>query len=125
MGIEKEKNSANSTQSAVLFLQKGEHYDLLLLYISYLLKRKGVRLLYLGTDISTQNLFRIIHAKKPDVLYTYIPRIRKSKLNDFAVQLDHQFPGVRLRAVTGENISDKKPDNVEYIFYKTVDAFIN
>src|SRR5688572_11381681 len=74
VGIEKEKNNSDSMHSAVLFLQKGEHYDLLLLYMTYLLKKKGVRLLYLGTDISISNLIRIISAKKPDILYTYIPR---------------------------------------------------
>ena len=125
LGIESEKNTTSSRQSALLFLQKGEHYDLLLLYITYLLKRKGVRLLYLGTDISTQNLLRIIDAKRPDVIYTYIPQMRKSRLHDFAGQLDHQFPGMKLHAVTCENVSIKMHDNVDYIYYKTVDAFIN
>lgn len=124
LGIEKEKSTGNSLQSALLFLQKGEHYDLLLLYITYLLKRKGVRLLYLGTDISTQNLISTIDAKKPDMIYTYISQMSKSKLHVFAGQLVHQFPGVRLHAVTSENVGEK-PGNVEYIYYKTFDAFIN
>jgi len=68
-----------SNRSALLFLPLNEHYDLLLLYMAYLLKKSGIHVWYLGTNISVENLQSVLSVKHPTFLITYLaPRQRKN-----------------------------------------------
>ena len=73
LGIENTRPRSLLCKSAVLFLPKGEHYDLLLLYINYKLRKAGLNVLYLGTNISDGNLKSVIQLKQPHYLVTYHP----------------------------------------------------
>jgi DNA-binding transcriptional MerR regulator len=55
-----------------LFLPEGEHHELSLLFVAFLLKKKGINLIYLGADISLDELKTIVEIKKPDYLYTHL-----------------------------------------------------
>ena len=126
VGIEKQKILANNPPLALLFLPEKEHYDLLLLYMTYLLRRTGTRVLYLGTDISINNLHPILQDKKPDFLYTYITDHRKSQVADLAAWLQQQYQNVTLHVVTPEETyPDNQLDNVQFIHYQSFNAFIN
>ncbi len=121
LGIEKEKNKSGNQPSALLFLPQGEHYDLMLLYMAYMLKRQGLRVLYLGTDISVENLKRIKEEKMPDFLYTYIPQKSKLKVCDYSIYLSKQLPGITLKTVTCEPaIKPTGIKNVEIIHYRSL-----
>lgn len=70
-GIESLTAPLESTNRALLFLFKDEHYDLMLLYLNYLLKAKGIGVFYLGTNISPDSLEKVLGDKKPEMLFTY------------------------------------------------------
>jgi hypothetical protein len=72
LAIEKTPLTTNNPKTALLFLPKKEHYDLILLYMNYKLRKRGMKVLYLGINISTDNLMNICTQKKPDYLYSYI-----------------------------------------------------
>ena len=72
LAIEQTKAREQILKSVVLFLPEGEHYDLLLLYLNYHLRKKGVNVLYLGTNISTHNLQQVVKKKKPHVVVGYV-----------------------------------------------------
>jgi hypothetical protein len=72
LAIESIEEPPPRTTIALLFLFKGEHYDLMLLCINYMLRTSGVRILYLGTDISLDTLEKVIMEKKPDMLFSYV-----------------------------------------------------
>lgn len=72
VGINSTVSSVVSAKSALLFLPEGEHHELGLLYVYYLLKNKGVRVLYLGADVPLADLAFVVSAKKPDYLYTHL-----------------------------------------------------
>jgi MerR family transcriptional regulator, light-induced transcriptional regulator len=55
LAIEQANPKILLTSSALLFLPKGEYYDLLLLYLQYKLRKAGLNTLYLGTDVATYN----------------------------------------------------------------------
>jgi len=67
--------------SALLFLPEGEHYDLMLLYMTYVLRRQGINTLYLGTNITIANLQKVVALKKPGLLCTYISAGQRPQLN--------------------------------------------
>lgn len=60
-----------TSRSALLFLPLQEHFDLVLLYMAYILKKAGWKVWYLGTDISIDNLQSVLRVRRPDVLLTY------------------------------------------------------
>lgn len=72
VGIETAVSQIKSEKLALLFLPEGEFHELGLLYVFYLLKNRGVKVLYLGADVPLVDLEFIVKAKKPDYLYTHL-----------------------------------------------------
>lgn len=75
--------------TVLLFLPKGQHFDLILLYLTYQLQAKGFRALYLGTNISMQNLQEVMNVHRPAAWVTYLPPGDKTdpvRLRDFALE---------------------------------------
>ncbi|MDB5252026.1 MAG: MerR family transcriptional regulator [Flaviaesturariibacter sp.] len=70
-GIETVSPAGGMRKTALLFLPKGEHFDLILLYTAFKLQTDGLRVLYLGTNVPEESLHEVILQKKPDYLYTY------------------------------------------------------
>lgn len=83
LGIEHAKPVAADAKTALLFLPKGEHFDLILLYMCYVLKNKGVKVFYLGTNISLENLKLVYKDKLPDSLYCYMANKSSFPLSDY------------------------------------------
>ena len=72
VGIETTVSHIKSNKVALLFLPEGEFNELGLLYASFLLKNIGVKILYLGANVSIDDLDFIAKAKKPDYICTHI-----------------------------------------------------
>jgi len=123
LGIEKLNPSQKVEKTALLFLPQNEHYDLLLLYMSYLLGCCGLKVLYLGTNISIENLRIVLQTKKPDYLYTYIPQKTKFKTIHLLDCLKEHLPEAKL-FIAGSNNFGKTSmvNNVKFIHYKDVAA---
>ena len=75
VGIENVHSSVSSDKIVVLFLPEGEYHELGLLYIYYLLKSKGVLVLYLGSDVPVRDMEFLVNAKKPDFLLTHLTSV--------------------------------------------------
>lgn len=82
VGIETTVSQMKSNKTALLFLPEGEFHELGLLYVYYLLKTKGVKVLYLGADVPLDDLEFIVKAKKPDYLYTHLTAVA----NNFSIE---------------------------------------
>ena len=72
VGIDTAVPVIHSDKTVILFLPEGEYHELGILYIYYLLKVKGVRVLYLGANVPAKDLIFVSGIKKPDYLYTHI-----------------------------------------------------
>jgi len=70
VGIEDTVTKVVGDKLALLFLPEGEHHELGLLYVHYLLKTRGVKTLYLGANVPLADLNFIGQLKKPDYLYS-------------------------------------------------------
>lgn len=56
----------------VLFLPEGEHHELGLLYVYYLLRKKGIPVTYLGAHVPIKDIEYIVHVQKPKFIYTHL-----------------------------------------------------
>ncbi len=82
VGIETTVSQIKSNKVALLFLPEGEFHELGLLYVYYLLRTRGVKVLYLGADVPLDDMSYIAKAKKPDYLYTHLTAVA----NNFNVE---------------------------------------
>ncbi|MEO5564794.1 MAG: MerR family transcriptional regulator [Chitinophagaceae bacterium] len=61
-----------TTRKAVLFLPEGEHHELGLLFLSYLLKRRGTRIIYLGANVPMSDVENVVEMIKPDMAFIHL-----------------------------------------------------
>lgn len=62
-------------KSGVLFLPEGEYHELGLLFVRYLLKSRGIYVLYLGANVPLEDVEYILKHKKPDFIYTHLTSV--------------------------------------------------
>jgi MerR family transcriptional regulator, light-induced transcriptional regulator len=70
VGIETTTSSVQLDKTFLLFLPEGEHHELGLLFMYYILKSRGARTIYLGANVPVKDVEEVIKRKKPD--YTFI-----------------------------------------------------
>ena len=75
VGTESISSRLYNTKSCILFLPEGEFHELGLLFIQYMLKSKGIRVLYLGTNVPVEDVEYVINHKKPDFIYTHLTSV--------------------------------------------------
>lgn len=71
-GIESAKPLVALDKTFILCLPEGEHHELSLLYVYYLLKTRGARVIYLGADLPYKDLEYVVRLKKPDHVYIHL-----------------------------------------------------
>lgn len=106
MGIESAVQLSNVNKKALLFLPEGEHYDLILLYMTYVLKSKGVMVYYLGTNISDQNIQSVARAKNPDYLYVYTHSNKDYDPSNLLNFIGKYLPTTKLLITTSGNVNN-------------------
>ena len=65
----------HGNKSAILYLPEGEHHEMGLLYLHYLLKKKGVRVWYLGANCPLSDMAFLAQLKMPDFLYLHLTSV--------------------------------------------------
>jgi len=97
VGIEGVVTHIRSDKSLLLFLPEGEHHEMALLYMYYLLKNRGFRVLYVGANVPLKDLEFICRVKKPDYLYTHLTCIAGNfNFDKFLQQMNQRLPDVPL-----------------------------
>jgi len=56
----------------LLFLPEGEHHELGLLYVYYMLKSRGAKTIYLGANVPFRDVAHVIDIKKPDIAFVHL-----------------------------------------------------
>ena len=72
VGINSLPSKKTSSKKICLFLPEAEYHELSLLFVAFLLKKKGVPVVYLGANIPFEELATVVEVKKPDYLYTHL-----------------------------------------------------
>ena len=112
--IDQAQPAISNNKKTVLYLPKGEHYDLVLLYAYYQLKCQGYTVYYLGTNISIENLKEVIENKKPDELLVYCYELEKCNFDDPIQALNQILPDSKFTVVTAVPPVSRSTDNVKF-----------
>jgi len=72
VGIETTSSQVNLDKTFLLFLPEGEHHELGLLFMYYILKSRGAKTIYLGTNVPLKDVEFVVGLKKPDVAFLHI-----------------------------------------------------
>ena len=74
-GIEGIVSHLQVNKTILLFLPEGEYHELGLLFACYLMKSRGVKVLYIGANVPVKDVEYVAKTKKPDVLYTHLTAV--------------------------------------------------
>jgi len=92
VGIDSLSAKKKSVTKICLFLPEGEYHEISLLFVAFLLKRKGIPVIYLGANIPFNELQTVTSAKKPDYLYTHLTTAGPDfNFDKFLVTINKEF----------------------------------
>ena len=98
-----------NNKTFVLFLPEGELHELSLLFYSFLIKKRGHRIIYLGQSLPFEDLKQIKLVIRPDFVVTVITSVFTGKeLQNYIRHLSEQFPEQTL--LFGGNQINELPD---------------
>lgn len=93
-GIDGARKEPRSAKTVLLFLPEGEHHEMGLLFIHYLLKTRGVKVLYLGANIPLKDVAYVASLKNPDILYSHLTSCCDNfNFDRFILNLHNRMPG--------------------------------
>jgi len=102
VGIEGVMTAIRVNKTVLLFLPEGEYHELGLLYVYYLLKSHGIRVLYLGANMPLMDVAFVCQTKNPDFLYSHLTAIAGNfNFEKFLSQVSQAMPGTPL-VVSGQ-----------------------
>ncbi len=94
VGIDGLPAKIKSSAKVCLFLPEGEYHELALLLVSYLLKKKGIQIFYLGAHTPFKELETVTSYKNPDYLYTHVTSASQNfNFEKFILTLGKKFGG--------------------------------
>jgi DNA-binding transcriptional MerR regulator len=105
-------------KTVLLFLPEGEYHELGLLYLYYLLKNKGARAIYLGTNVPLADVEYVIKLKKPDMVFVHLTGPATGfQLDKFLSQAERKFESLPI-IISGQVMNSHKrriPANVRFL----------
>ena len=115
VGIESITPYTQSDKTVLLFLPEGEHHELGILYLYYILKSREIQVLYLGANVPLKDLEFVAHLKKPQFLFTHITSIPgRFNLEKYLQQIHQRIPSIPL-VISGkmaQSYTKKTPSNI-------------
>ncbi len=66
-----------NAKQVLLFLPEGEIHELALLYVNYLLHKRGIRTIYLGPNSPIDQVEFVVNTLNPKYLYTHLTSVSK------------------------------------------------
>ncbi|MSP07664.1 MAG: MerR family transcriptional regulator [Chitinophagaceae bacterium] len=116
LGIEKLPAVLNQDKNVILFMPEGEHHEIGLLLVYFLLKQQGVFVNYLGANVPLRDLAFLNGIKKPEYIFCHITSPSKLfKLDRFITHLG-QISNATPVLLSGQLIKDYKgklSDNIK------------
>lgn len=99
----------------ILFLPEGEHHEIGLLLASYIVRKIGWRVFYLGQNVPTSNIAQVVEITKPDLLLTMIITMGKDKAKNILSKIASDFKNTILLAGNIQNYTDHGLDNIKLL----------
>jgi methanogenic corrinoid protein MtbC1 len=128
VGIESIFTNYNLNKTVLLFLPEGEHHELGLLYMYYLLKNKGIKIIYLGANVPVKDVEFVAGIKRPDYLYTHLTSVSsnfafekfintvQTRLQSFPLVISGQFTqNYKKKVSPSVNFCKSMPEVLEFV----------
>ena len=118
MGIESLKTTVTRKKSILLFLPEGEHHELGLLFMYYLLKSRAIKVYYLGTNVPLKDVEFVARVKTVDLLYTHLTSVAHNfNLEKFLLNAHNRMPDRKLiiSGILTKSYTKKVPANMLFI----------
>jgi DNA-binding transcriptional MerR regulator len=94
-GIEAVQTPLKSSKKVLLFLPEGEYHELGLLFMHFLLKSKGVSVIYVGASVPLKDVEYVVKCKKPDYLYCHLTTVGQNfNFERFLLNLTQVFKDI-------------------------------
>jgi DNA-binding transcriptional MerR regulator len=109
-GIENVRTPLKSSKKMLLFLPEGEYHELGLLFMYFLLKNRGIYVLYLGANVPISDVEYVVNFKKPDYLYSHLTTVGQNfNFEKFLSSITIKFKGIPI-VISGQltNTYEKK-----------------
>lgn len=116
------KPDNNQDRTVILFLHTTKQLDLALLYVSFHLKNAGIKVIYLGSDVSVDNLEHLFQKVKPQLLYTYLPDKNNFEFKKLIRLLEGQSNECKLIMSTHSQLLNPVADSDKIIQLKFEEA---
>jgi MerR family transcriptional regulator, light-induced transcriptional regulator len=121
VGIATTISAYRQNKKVLLFLPEGEYHELGLLFMHFILKGKGVNVIYVGANVPLKDLVYIVNTQNPEIIYTHLTSVAKNfQFDKFLTAVSAQIPKTPL-VISGTIASTwqkKIPANV--IFKKSL-----
>ena len=117
VGIETIVPHTQPVKTALLFLPEGEYHEIGLLYVFYLLKSRGIKVMYLGANVPVKDMDSIVKLKKPDFLFTHLTSVANNfNFERFLTNLHHIIPSfpILISGVLTQQYKKKIPGNIHF-----------
>lgn len=118
VAIETATSSVKLDQSFLLFLPEGEHHELGLLFMYYLIKSRGANVIYLGADVPLKDVSYLVKMKQPSIIFTHLTAPCTSfNFEKFLVTIDQSFNNVPI-LISGritQLFRKKIPGSVQFV----------
>ena len=117
VGIETTVSHVKMSKTFLLFLPEGEHHELGLLFMYYLLKSRGAAVTYLGANVPVKDVEYVIKLKKPDIVFLHLTATAANfNLDRFLQQAEQKFQNTNM-VISGQitqQYRKKIPDSVQF-----------
>ncbi len=94
VGIEGLQPILKVKKSVLLFLPAGEFHEMGLLFMHFLLKSRGVNVIYVGANIPIKDVEYVVKVKKPDYLYCHLSTGTSFNFDKFLNSMSTVFPDI-------------------------------
>ena len=117
VGIEGIATSLKVNKTVLLFLPEGEYHELGLLFMYYLLKSRGVTVIYLGANVPLNDVDYVVKLKKPTYLYSHLTTIGQNfNLDRFIANITKKFAGtpIIISGLLTQSYEKKIPPHINF-----------
>ncbi len=117
VGIDGANSLIQSDKTLLLFLPEGEHHELGLLFMHYLLKSRGIKVLYLGANVPLKDVEYVANLKTPDFLYAHLTSVANSfNFEKFLIGSYNRMPNRKIivSGVLTQSYKKKVPANFSF-----------
>lgn len=95
VGIEGAGSLVKVNKTVLLFLPEGEHHEVGLLFVNYLLKSRGINVIYLGANVPINDVEYVAKLKKPHYLFSHLTSVGSNfQLEKFITTITKKFNGI-------------------------------